>query len=605
MTTQSFFKIYGIVVFGIGIGLAQPVAAGEFQLIARSGDVAPDGNGALSLFAAPVLNSNGQTAFFTLLSGTAGGDADDFAFYRSDGTSLTRIARDGGSMVDGETIGSITPFVLALNSGGTGLASVQIVGQQSSFTILGSGGPLQRFPRPGEPSPSGNNSLFAYSQLGINDSGVGVYRGLYSGINQEAGIYLRNVNESYTTLLLEGASGPQGGTIDSLFTPTINASAQIGILGELDVAGQIQSVALRLDTLGTTELARRGDILSDGITVLEEFRNGSPINVSGNLAFSADFSQPGKFKEGVFLATDDGVTLLAQGTLPGGTIAANFIEVADLNAANQVTFTAEVTPGFDRSSGIYVADTDGVQLIALENTLTPRGDHFFHHLYYRNIASNDLGQTVFMADLADEIDGGLTGRGLFFYDPDLGLEQVLTTGDAYLGDTVSGLDFEGVNGSTTTGPGPQASGANDQGQFAFLFSLTNSGDQGIAVWSPSSVPGDIDGDGDVDGADFLEWQLSGGSASSLADWEANYGTALPGDFDLDGDVDGTDFLEWQQGLGTIYDATDLTDWEATFSVLAPFAANSATVPEPATLGLVLIALVFLPLRVHRAFVVHE
>lgn len=519
---HSLFRFIGIVVFGLGLGLPQWVVAGDFQLIARSGDIAPDANGTLSLFGTPVLNSNGQTAFYSLIAGTVGGDIDNLALYRSDSTNLTRIARNGASTVDGETIGTLATIQLAMNSEGMALATVQLVGGSSFLSILGDGGPLESFLRPGDPSPSGNNSLFSSSQLGINDSGVGVYRGLYSGVNQEIGIYLRNVNGSYTTLLLEGASGPQGGTVDSLFTPSINATAQVGVLGELDVAGQTLSVALRLESLGSTELAREGDILGDGITELEGFRNTAPINASGNLGFSATFTQPGKLKEGVFLATDSGVTLLAEGTLPGGTIAANFIEVADLNAANQVTFTAEVTPGIDRSSGIYVADTSGVQLIALENTLTPRGDHFFHNLYYRNIASNDQGQIVFMADLADEVSGGQTAQGIFFYDPVLGLEQVITTGDAYLGDKISGLDFEGTNGSTSTGPGAHASGANDQGQFAFLFALTNSGDQGIALWSPSSQPGDFDGDGNVDGKDFLLWQRDPG-IGSLADWEANYG----------------------------------------------------------------------------------
>lgn len=42
-----------------------------------------------------------------------------------------------------------------------------------------------------------------------------------------------------------------------------------------------------------------------------------------------------------------------------------------------------------------------------------------------------------------------------------------------------------------------------------------------------STPGDFDGDGDVDGTDFLVWQQGGspnpGSAGDLADWQGNYG----------------------------------------------------------------------------------
>jgi hypothetical protein len=40
----------------------------------------------------------------------------------------------------------------------------------------------------------------------------------------------------------------------------------------------------------------------------------------------------------------------------------------------------------------------------------------------------------------------------------------------------------------------------------------------------AGIPGDFDGDNDVDGADFLKWQRDDGSAAGLAAWEANYPT---------------------------------------------------------------------------------
>lgn len=38
----------------------------------------------------------------------------------------------------------------------------------------------------------------------------------------------------------------------------------------------------------------------------------------------------------------------------------------------------------------------------------------------------------------------------------------------------------------------------------------------------AAIPGDFDGDGDVDGADFIFWQRSGQSAAELAEWQNNY-----------------------------------------------------------------------------------
>jgi len=64
-----------------------------------------------------------------------------------------------------------------------------------------------------------------------------------------------------------------------------------------------------------------------------------------------------------------------------------------------------------------------------------------------------------------------------------------------------------------------------------------------------------------------------------------FGGILPGDFDIDGDVDGADFLTWQLGFGTIYNAADLAAWEANYGAVAPLAATSTAVPEPSTAAL--------------------
>jgi hypothetical protein len=52
----------------------------------------------------------------------------------------------------------------------------------------------------------------------------------------------------------------------------------------------------------------------------------------------------------------------------------------------------------------------------------------------------------------------------------------------------------------------------------------------------------------------------------------------PGDFDADEDVDGADFIAWQLGVGTEFDAGDLADWRANFGAQPP---PVAAIPEPA------------------------
>ncbi len=90
--------------------------------------------------------------------------------------------------------------------------------------------------------------------------------------------------------------------------------------------------------------------------------------------------------------------------------------------------------------------------------------------------------------------------------------------------------------------------------------ISYAGGDGNDVVLYTYLPGDFDGDGDVDGVDFSHWQTGYPTASgaSLAD----------GDADGDGDVDGADFGLWQENYPTNLGGTTM-------------------IPEPATLGLLL------------------
>ncbi len=84
-----------------------------------------------------------------------------------------------------------------------------------------------------------------------------------------------------------------------------------------------------------------------------------------------------------------------------------------------------------------------------------------------------------------------------------------------------------------------------------------------------TIPGDYDGDGDVDSAD-------------LARWSTWYGINANGDADGDGDTDGTDFLIWQQNhTGSL-----------------PLSATTS-VPEPTTLALLVGSMLLCGFRTAR------
>ncbi|QDT01242.1 hypothetical protein HG15A2_45840 [Adhaeretor mobilis] len=106
--------------------------------------------------------------------------------------------------------------------------------------------------------------------------------------------------------------------------------------------------------------------------------------------------------------------------------------------------------------------------------------------------------------------------------------EVLSIGDTFDGKMVTGVDINrrGLDGDL----------------LAFVVSfesidLPNNDimyDQSIYTLSLSenfAAAGDFDIDGDVDGADFLEWQRIDGTPTGLSEWQTNYGTP-PGPLSL-------------------------------------------------------------------------
>jgi hypothetical protein len=90
----------------------------------------------------------------------------------------------------------------------------------------------------------------------------------------------------------------------------------------------------------------------------------------------------------------------------------------------------------------------------------------------------------------------------------------------------------------------------------------------MAIFSAATtVPGDFDSDGDVDGADFVAWQTNFPTADGA--------TLNMGDADGDFDVDGADFVVWQ----THFPTSSLP--------------GGAPVPEPSGIAIAMIAAVAL------------
>jgi hypothetical protein len=117
-------------------------------------------------------------------------------------------------------------------------------------------------------------------------------------------------------------------------------------------------------------------------------------------------------------------------------------------------------------------------------------------------------------------------------------------------DTIDSLFFGGIAQAVGTWGSPSSAATNKSPRFS------GNGILQVTTLGVSMIPGDFDGDSDVDAADLTRWRSS-------------FGVNAMADADADGDSDGNDFLIWQRNLGRT----------------APAGAATAAVPEPGSLAL--------------------
>jgi hypothetical protein len=559
-----------------------PVAAGTFDVVALSGDASPDGNGNLFTLTTPALNDAGQVAFLSFLTSTSQPEIDDEALYRGTTSGLTLIARKGATQLDGQPISTFDGSSPSINAAGTvSHGADRAVAPGKYVAFLGTGGALTSYLSVDSNSPPGINELESYTTPVINDAGSSAYRAAYNGKNPVAGVFSR-ASGGVTTLRL--ADGEYGSPLAFITTfqslPTINEASQIGLTASVDDGIFTRKVVIRLDDTTVNELARDGSLTTNGVTMINNvLSNAVPINASGQVAFEATYTQTGvSLRQGVFLVNNGSRLQLTPNILPGATTSATNTRVTSLNDAGTVAFTSEFTDGgMDLSSGVYLADTSGTTLVALEDTELPDGGKFFRSFFTKSLSLNQSNQLAFLAELSNTANGAAAGRALFRYDANGGLEEILRTGDAFEGHSIASLNFVGdfysadLHSSQQQAPDAGFSGLNNAGQLAFSFSLTN-GASGIAIWTPGDegLPGDYNSDGIVDAVDYTVWRNHFNQSFTLDNEKPDATTP--------GLVDQEDYLFWKQSYGNTASGSGGISVISTTEGSAPL-----TVPEPATI----------------------
>ena len=132
--------------------------------------------------------------------------------------------------------------------------------------------------------------------------------------------------------------------------------------------------------------------------------------------------------------------------------------------------------------------------------------------------------------------------------------------------------FTGINGGVLEGTINLAEQFGTLPEEVYLAVAHYQNWDGGALLPSAQIPATQNGDGNLDPNEYIVFSLS---------------TVLPGDFDGDGDVDGVDFLYWQRNPGV----GNLVDWQANYG--SPTSSSSKVVPEPSALMLILAGLVTL------------
>jgi hypothetical protein len=163
--------------------------------IARSGQVAPDGNGTFSTFGSRPLIAAEKVVFEGRLTGTAGGTIDDRGIYLANGSELTQIVRTGQSAPNEN--GRYSEFFNTLiNATGQVAFIANLADTDAGFSddrgvFLGNKDGIIEVVRRGDDVPDGNGRFGTTEFLRINDSGQVAFTSWLTGVGlaENRGIY--------------------------------------------------------------------------------------------------------------------------------------------------------------------------------------------------------------------------------------------------------------------------------------------------------------------------------------------------------------------------------------------------------------------------------
>ena len=483
------------------------------ELVVARGDPPPDGNGTFFNVRDALLNDAGIVAFTGNFIDT--GVNDDAGLYLTDGLGgLIQVQRTGDPPPTGSGLFFGAGVSPALNEA----AQIAFRGAIDLFNgggniderglFLGDGvSALEHIVRHGDPAPDGNGvfSSDTPNTFTFNDAGQTAFDAFIDlqdggSMFDESAIYRGDGPGALVRIARAGDASPDGnGTFSVLSTPRLNATGLVAFTAELvgTTGGTIDDCGVYVgDGLpgGLVPVVRDGQAAPDGNGVFsfvstDMFNDAGQVLLGGVLTGTTGGVDDDR---GVFLsdANNGPVQLAREGEAgpDGNGVFASF-PASVLNNNGQVMFLANLTgtsAGIFDDSGLFLSDGGPGTLsqIVLEGGPAPDGNGVFSN--FTRPAFNDAGQAAFVANLRSTSGGSNDNQGLYFYDPALGIIQVVREGDPLLGSTVANV----LNFANGEGLGDEFSGLNEGGQLTYHVILAD-GNEAIYRWTAIPEPASL------------------------------------------------------------------------------------------------------------------
>jgi fibronectin-binding autotransporter adhesin len=338
----------GQVAFSGAVGVSRGIFRGDGTstvTIGMQNQTAPGGGKFGSSFSLPGLNSSGQVAFSTSVSGSPADGARGGIFV-GDGNSTVAVARQNQSAPDGGLFNSLSLGVAPLNNKGQVVFSASLSDSPadgaSSGIFRGDGTTNVAVARVNQSAPGGGSFSGLPSNGFLNDSGQVAFGANLGGAPADgaaSGVFRWDGN-STVPIARGNQIAPGGGTFTSVGAGAINNAGQVLFDGNLTGAGDGAAGGIFVgDGNSIVAIARVNQPAPDGGTF--EGVEGIGMNNTGQVLLSAQLGVNTPFS----LFVGDGTQILpiaVVGQTLNGILVAS-VTAASINDYGQVAYVASLS----------------------------------------------------------------------------------------------------------------------------------------------------------------------------------------------------------------------------------------------------------------------